>query len=334
MATTTERILQSTGLNANVAAITPREFGVSSDLERPAVGTTVAGTKFVGTEDYLVITTVAPAAIPILKRSVVRIYVDTDTAGGAVALDIRNGAQVAGYECVVVVGGATERPCLVTYASGASIYVNIGHSLRFLWTGAAWIPQRGESYVSAVGDLVFTMASAAVVATRRVIALTGQVLTIASYPELCAAVYCGDANNPTADCFYKTSDAGGTTRSTSGTYMVMADARGLAIVGIGANLKITAVNGSNYTGGSAVARYLTDIMMGHWHSGLSTNAGTTSVAGGTGGSILTFQVASATGSSPFVIGSPVADTTNAYGTPRTGAYTHGPSLGAQICIVY
>ena len=332
MATTTERILQSTGLNANVAAMAPREFGVSSDLERPAVGTTVAGTKFVGTEDYLVITTVAPAAIPILKRSVTRIYVDTDTAGGAVALDIRNGAQVAGYECVVVVGGATERPCLVTYASGASIYVNIGHSLRFLWTGAAWIPQRGESYISAVGDLVFTMASAAVVATRRVIALTGQVLTIASYPELCAAVYCGDANNPTADCFYKTSDAGGTTRSTSGTYMVMADARGLAIVGIGANLKITAANGSNYTGGSAVARYLTDMMQGHKHPvswpGFN-NAASTANAG-------SFSTGDAspitTRTTLMAIGNPSSD--GIYDIPRTGAYTRGPSLGAQICIVY
>jgi hypothetical protein len=67
----------------------------------------------------------------------------------------------------------------------------------------------------------------------RVILLQGQVITIASYPLLAAAVYVGDANNATAPAFYKTSDAGGTTRSTSGTYMVMPDTRAVSLKGVG-----------------------------------------------------------------------------------------------------
>jgi len=61
---------------------------------------------------------------------------------------------------------------------------------------------------------------------NRLLLLAGQVISIASYPELVAAVYCGDTANPTAESFYKTSDAGGTTRSTSGTYLVLPDCRG------------------------------------------------------------------------------------------------------------
>ena len=67
----------------------------------------------------------------------------------------------------------------------------------------------------------------------RVLLLQGQVILIATYPLLAAAVYCGDANNATAPAFYKTSDAGGTTRSTAGTYLVLPDTRGLSLKGVG-----------------------------------------------------------------------------------------------------
>jgi len=67
----------------------------------------------------------------------------------------------------------------------------------------------------------------------RTILLIGQVIEITDYQKFCAAMYCGDANNATAATFYKTSDAGGTTRSTSGTYMVLPDARGLSWKGVG-----------------------------------------------------------------------------------------------------
>lgn len=60
----------------------------------------------------------------------------------------------------------------------------------------------------------------------RVLNLQGQTILISSYTELVAACYCGDGNNHNAYGFYKTSDAGGTTRDTAGTYMVLPDARG------------------------------------------------------------------------------------------------------------
>jgi hypothetical protein len=90
----------------------------------------------------------------------------------------------------------------------------------------------------------------------RVILLQGQVITIASYPLLAAAVYVGDANNATAPAFYKTSDAGGTTRSTSGTYMVMPDTRAVSLKGVGNQTINTRVK----TGPASVGSIIEDTM--------------------------------------------------------------------------
>ena len=65
----------------------------------------------------------------------------------------------------------------------------------------------------------------------RLLALDGTTYLIADYSWMSAATYCGDSNNPTAEGFYKTSDSGGTTRSTSGTYIVLPDYRGVFIRG-------------------------------------------------------------------------------------------------------
>lgn len=90
----------------------------------------------------------------------------------------------------------------------------------------------------------------------RVILLQGQVITIANYPLLAAAVYVGDANNATAPAFYKTSDAGGTTRSTAGTYMVMPDTRAVSLKGVGDQTINTRVK----TGPASVGEVLEDQM--------------------------------------------------------------------------
>jgi hypothetical protein len=55
----------------------------------------------------------------------------------------------------------------------------------------------------------------------RVLLLSNQTILIASYQELVDATYVGDGNNATAPYFYKSSDAGGVTRSTSGTYFTL-----------------------------------------------------------------------------------------------------------------
>ncbi len=59
----------------------------------------------------------------------------------------------------------------------------------------------------------------------RVILLTGQGILRASYPLLDAAVYVGDTANPTAEYFYHADDAAGTTRNTSGIYLILPESR-------------------------------------------------------------------------------------------------------------
>jgi hypothetical protein len=61
----------------------------------------------------------------------------------------------------------------------------------------------------------------------------GSAVLIASYPDLAAALYCGDANNATAAWGYKatTNVSPGSNRSISGTYIVLPDMRGEFIRG-------------------------------------------------------------------------------------------------------
>jgi hypothetical protein len=154
----------------------------------------------------------------------------------------------------------------------------------------------------------------------RVILLQGQVITIASYPLLAAAVYVGDANNATAPAFYKTSDAGGTTRSTSGTYMVMPDTRAVSLKGVGNQTINTRVK----TGPASVGSLIEDTMQGHWHNayyGSGALAGE-QVASGAGG---TLGVADR-------VKEAAADGTN--GTPRTGTQTQDCTIGTNFGITY
>lgn len=67
----------------------------------------------------------------------------------------------------------------------------------------------------------------------RMLVLDGSVVAIADYPDLVAETYIGDTNNPDTDYigFYKTSDAGGTTRDTAGIYFKLPDYRGAFIRG-------------------------------------------------------------------------------------------------------
>jgi len=69
-------------------------------------------------------------------------------------------------------------------------------------------------------------------AGMRALKLEGQTIVLADYPRLTTAVYCGDAANPTAGAFYKTSDTPGTIRNIAGAYMVLPDMRGQFIRGL------------------------------------------------------------------------------------------------------
>lgn len=60
----------------------------------------------------------------------------------------------------------------------------------------------------------------------RILLLEGQGILVADYPELTAAVYVGDADNPTAPAFYRADDAAGTIRNIAGIYLILPDATG------------------------------------------------------------------------------------------------------------
>ena len=60
----------------------------------------------------------------------------------------------------------------------------------------------------------------------RVLPLEGQGILVANYVELTASVYVGDLDNPTAEAFYRSTDSGGTSRSTTGAYLQLPDTRG------------------------------------------------------------------------------------------------------------
>lgn len=66
----------------------------------------------------------------------------------------------------------------------------------------------------------------------RILLLQGQGVLAASYPDLVAATYCGDSNNPTASAFYRADDAAGTARNTSGAYFILPDFRGQFVRGL------------------------------------------------------------------------------------------------------
>lgn len=182
-------------------------------------------------------------------------------------------------------------------------------------------------------------------ALARLLPLTGQILLMSSYPELCAAVYVGDANNAAAavkGAFYKCT-AGGVA-STSGTYMKMPDCRGVFLRGLGTNGTLYMALGASspYYGGTYMGDVIPDRMHGHRQSvsGTATNGGTSYVAGYAGTKILIAGTATPTGyfsvadsgATTNYIGDPIADPTN--GSPRTGPETNPVSVAAQICISY
>lgn len=145
--TTIERILQSSGLESGVSAIAAREMGITSDTERPVIGSTVGGAKFIRTEEVVTIITTAPAAFTIRRRSRCLCFVDTNTAGGNVAIDITAGAQVAGSIISFYVTGPAGRLCSVTYSGSSVDTIPTGYTQDFVWSGTAWV-RLAPSYLS------------------------------------------------------------------------------------------------------------------------------------------------------------------------------------------
>jgi hypothetical protein len=160
-------------------------------------------------------------------------------------------------------------------------------------------------------------------ATRRVIPLQGQGILIANYPELVNATYVGDANNAAATAFYKCTDAGGGTHSTSGTYFKLGDARGVTVRGFD-------VGATKDPGGAArlLGNLQQDAMQGHWHNAINntstyfqSGAGAGHYLNGTGGS----------GSQTIAGHAVIATGNNTDGTAPTTPRTSSESRMYNIC---
>ena len=167
---------------------------------------------------------------------------------------------------------------------------------------------------------------------RRVLPLAGQVgVVITNYVDMCAAVYCGDANNATATAFYKTSDAGGTTRSTSGTYMTMADFRGVTIRGRDTG-NVHDPAGSTRGGfGGQIASLQQDAFQGHWHSELSDGSGNYRVALVGAGAGVNVPV---TGGAGAIMKIQNALSDGSHGTPRIDSETRMYNASCNISLRY
>jgi microcystin-dependent protein len=103
------------------------------------------------------------------------------------------------------------------------------------------------------------------------------------------------------------------------------DARGLVMVGAGANGTLTRADGSAYNGGT-VGASRNDQMQGHRHS-LSPATTPTIYSEGEAGSGNVARISIAQ-----TVGDPTTDTTN--GTPRTGNETRPAEIAVLVCIKY
>ena len=151
---------------------------------------------------------------------------------------------------------------------------------------------------------------------RRVLVCTGQFVQASLYPDLAAAIYCGDANNATANYCYYTSDAGGTTRSTaSKNYIKLPDMRGmtLRVYDHGA---IHDPQGATRGAFGEIASLQLDAMQGHYHNQYNSQAGAFLGASYTGS-----QAAATAGVLAIPQNIKEAATDGANGPPRTSSET-------------
>ena len=118
--------------------------------------------------------------------------------------------------------------------STAAVFAHATPGQSSMTLANAQIMQAMQFQYGSPGELVLWCRSQAPATVgARVLLLQGQTILAAGYPDLCNAVYCGDAANNTAGVpFYLSSDSGGVTRSTSGAYLTLPDARGVTIRGI------------------------------------------------------------------------------------------------------
>ncbi len=110
-----------------------------------------------------------------------------------------------------------------------------------------------------IGDVYSSLRSSAADGELQ---LSGQVIDVASYTELVNSTYVGDSDNATADFCYRCDNIDGSSRSVTGAYFKLPDARGLTAFGIGANGDTSRANGQSY---SETHGYRLDQLQGHLH---------------------------------------------------------------------
>ena len=178
---------------------------------------------------------------------------------------------------------------------------------------------------SSPGELVLWCRSQAPATVgARVLLLQGQTIAVASYPDLCNAVYCGDGANNTAGVpFYLSSDSGGVTRSTSGTYLTLPDARGVTIRGIDTGATRDPL-GATRGGGTPNGSIELDALQGHRHT---MSQGTTG-----SGAITPSSVAFNATPQTFTFGG-VQDPTTDGGVTYEGKTNSAPRLAVETRMI-
>jgi hypothetical protein len=178
------------------------------------------------------------------------------------------------------------------------------------------------------GELVLWCRSQApAMVGARILLLQGQTIAIPSYKDLVAATYCGDGvNNTVGVPFYKSSDSGGVTRATAGTYFTLPDARGVTLRGVDTGATKDP-QGATRGGGTPNGSLQADAFQGHKHGERYT--GNNSQEGAGFVSHLVSDGDTATGVNTTT---PVDDGSS--GTPRTSTETRMYNLACYIGIRY
>lgn len=129
----------------------------------------------------------------------------------------------------------------------------------------------------------------------RLLPLIGQGIVKANYADLDTFTYVGDTLNPTAPAFYRATDAAGTSRSTTGTYLILPDLRGYVLRGLdvaasvdpdGASRSLgdtqswALVNHDHNYGTYASAALDAAVVNSIWHEGTGTTGGLTNLIPG------------------------------------------------------
>jgi hypothetical protein len=127
------------------------------------------------------------------------------------------------------------------------------------------------------GTLVWTaFTTGTIPAGVRLLPLIGQRVAVDSYPELVSAVQCREDYNATADSFYRATAITGGTRSVSGAWLQLPDARARFLQGTAPNYDM-----GDYEAES-IRAHSHDGLENDDYSGIGSNFGATLMLAGTG----------------------------------------------------